>query len=507
MTVQLDEKFAAMLGQAIALGLQQGQKGRSAFGLKAPATTPSAVGWTHGVGGIFGVPGLEQDVISARITPRGISSVLKVYGDIYSQPIYPYITGFEEAGDAEPTTECETCPSGELESCIQSACFGFICRESRTLTPNRALERLNRGEFDLTLANDILGLDARDPWQVIRNYDMNTILQIATAQAMLEVGILMQNAVVPMVWQGNPANNVGTGYAEFWGLDGLISTGKVDFISGVRCDALDSDVKDFNFQQINAVVGGNFVIVRMLEYLDAYLYHNADRMNLLPVDWAIVMRPEMWYELTNIWPVAYLTTRNVVLPAGNTNFIDSARVRDMMDEMREGQYLFLNGRRHMVVLDDGIIELDNGDNANIPAGSFASNIYMVPLTYLGGRDATYLQHKDYRGVGREIAAAEGLLSNAFIISDGGRFLWALEQQKYCYTLSGKVEPRIVLRTPQLAGRINNIVYTPQQHLRQPFQDQDYFLKGGVSHRAYPYGTVYPDHARTGVTPTRGACED
>ena len=51
------------------------------------------------------------------------------------------------------------------------------------------------------------------------------------------------------------------------------------------------------------------------------------------------MRPELWYELTNVWPIAYLTTRNIVLPAGNTNMIDATRVKDDMDAMREGKFL------------------------------------------------------------------------------------------------------------------------------------------------------------------------
>jgi len=473
--------------QAIAAGVTAALKQNGSVGMKAPTGTVTT-NWIHGPGGIFGVAGSDQDVISARMTPRGISSRLQVTPDNYTHPLFPYITGIEESsGQTEPSSECETCISGETESCYQSAPYGFVCRETKELTPNRAIERINRGEVDLNLVNDILGLDMNDPWMTVRNMSQGQILQMATAWSMVEVGAMLQSKLVPMVWQGNPVNNVGTGYMEFVGLDTLIGTGKVDALTGTTCPALDSDVKDFNYQSVNTVdAHGNFSIVRLMEYMEAYVYHNADRQGLLPVEWAVVMRPELWYELTNVWPIAYLTTRNITFPTGGSSFarlnIDAARVRDMMDEMREGQFLFLNGRRHEVILDDGVYEYNSTNDENLEAGEYASNIYLVPLTYRGGRPATYLNHKDYRAAAPDIQMSR---SQDTYWTDAGRFLWTVERQKWCYTLSAKVEPRIVLRTPQLAGRLNLVKYTPAQHFRSYDQDSDYFFKGGVASRDEP----------------------
>lgn len=499
--------FSPQQAEVFATAFKQALVSATAYGTKAPIGAASATGWFHGVGGIFGVPGLDEDVISARIVPQGISSVLKVFPDQYTHPMFPYITGIEEDEDAtEPATECATCPTGVTEGCIQSACFGFICRETRELTPNRAIERINRGEVDLRLVNDILGLDMNDPFLAVRQYDRNTIMQVATVWAMLEVGVLLQNQIIPMIWAGNPANNVGTGYAEFNGLDILISTGKVDYLTGTTCPALDSDVKEFNYQLVNSIdAQGRFRIVRALVALENYLYLNAVNMRLWPVEWVVVMRPELWTELTEIWPYVYLTTRNVVLPAGNTNFLDASRMNEMRDDMRTGMYIFINGRRHRVITDHGIRVQDSTNDANVPAGSFASTIYMVPLTYMNGRDATFLQHKDYRATTPEINAAR--LQDE-IWSDAGRFLWTVERIKWCYTLSAKVEPRIVLKTPQLAGRIDHVMYAPMQVARSPWQDSDYFYKGGVEHRTFPFGRVYPDNARTiGVVPSDGHCDE
>jgi len=320
-------------------------------------------------------------------------------------------------------------------------------------------------------------------WLQSRNYDRNQLLQIATAQGMLLIAMLLQNKLVPMVWQGNPANNIGTGYAEFPGLDLLISTGKVDAITGTTCPALDSDVKEFNYRSINTVdANNNFLIVRYMSTMAAYLQHNAVRQNLAPVEWAVVMRPEAWYELTEIWPVAWLSTRNIVMPAGNTNFIDASRVAEMRDDMRAGQYLYINGLRYPVITDDGVYEYNSTNDANLEAGEFACNFYFVPLRYLGNRPATFWQHKDYRGAQLDINMAK---LEREIWTDDGRFMWTVERNKWCYTLSGKVEPRIILKVPQLAGRINHVKYSPLQHFRSSDQDSDYFVKGGVSSRTAP----------------------
>lgn len=468
------------LAQAVAEGVANAMSQKQ-FGTKAPAL-PINPNQMHGPNGLFGVAGTDRNVLSLRIAPYGISSVLRASPSLEMNPLYPYITGFETGDDqSEPDDRCSTCVSGETEACYQTAQFGYVCRETKTLEPSKLIERTNAGDLNLSLVNDILGI-RNDSMAAIRNYNRNTVLNIQTAWAMLEVGMLFQNALAPMYWQGNPANNVGDGYMEFPGLDILIGTNKVDAITGTQCESLDSDVKDYNYNDINLVQGNTFRIVRLLSYLEAYVYYNALNQNLLPATWMWCMRPELWYELTEIWPVAYLTTRNVTIPNGNTNFLDATRINDMRDAMREGQFLYTNGRRHPVVLDTGIYEANSTNDANLAAGEFASNIYLVPMTYLGTRPATYIEYKDYRVARLDWNRANGNVDDNNW-TDDGRFRWVTEQLKFCYTISGSVEPRIILKTPQLAGRLNNVKYQPEQHFRDWDEDSDYFYKGGVSLRS------------------------
>lgn len=502
--MEADERIANVAAQAAIKAVMQ-------MGYKAPIATASPTGWVHGVGGFLGVPGVDPDVISARVQPRGLLAALPMQPSVYAFPEYAYITGIEDLSDNEPSTECETCIQAVKQGCIQSACFGRICRETRTMTPARAIERINRGDIDLTLMNDMLGTTEWGPWLAGGNYNLREVLNISTMEAIVEVSASMLNPLVRMVWQGNPANNIGSGYGEFNGLDILINQNKRDYHTSVRCEALDSDVKDFAYQNINTVIAaglpgaGNVAIVRDLSALEEYLYFNALRMSLLPVDWAWVMQPAAWRELTEMWPIAYLTSRNIVMPAGNIMNIDATRVSTLRDDMRRGMTLEVNGRSHRVILDDGIAIERTADNANVPAGAVASNIYLVPLRFGGGRLATYMNYLDYRVAQPEIALAKS--QDRYWTDGTGKFLWTVEYRKYCYTLSSELRPRLVLKVPQLAGRLDNVVYSPRQEFRSPFQDDYEFHKGGTSHRAYPYGTVYPDNATGGTIPTQGICSD
>ena len=73
-------------------------------------------------------------------------------------------------------------------------------------------------------------------------------------------------------------------------------------------------------------------------------------------------------------------------------------------------------------------------------------------------------------------------------TDNGVFSWAVEQTYWCYLLALKTEQRVGLLTPQLAGKIQNIRYSPLQQLRSPFPSSPYFMDGGLSTR--PIGTKY-----------------
>jgi hypothetical protein len=298
---------------------------------------------------------------------------------------------------------------------------------------------------------------------------------------MVTAGISIERVLSRLMWQGSPANNTaGGGYKEFPGLDNQIATGQVDAETNTLCPALDSDIKNFGY---NLVDGTTLDIVEYVSMMEQYLRYNAVQMGLDPVQWVFVMRPELWFELSAVWPCRYLSHRCQTDTGANPIVINDNVNVAMRDAMRNGLYIDVNGNRYPVVLDVGIFEHNNQNSANCPAGSYASSIYMVPLTITGGFPVTYREHLDYRQAASDIALLNGMQS---FWTDDGIFMWAIEQTNFCYKLVVKTEQRVILRTPHLAGKIQAVRYSPLQHLREAIDTTSpYFADGGVSLRSDP----------------------
>lgn len=431
----------------------------------------------HGPGGIWTGPGLERDVISAHVRPFGLASRLRLLPTVDVNPQFGILTGFT-AGDTNDNTywvtqHCADVPAGYMKSCTLTAQFGTIRVDSQTIDMDDVMLRLHRGDFtDLVLNGELLGLTGLNP----ADTGQGDVLNLVTASEMVQMGIQTERLLSRAIWQGAVANN------QFPGLANQIATGQVDVNTNAACPAADSDVKDF---ALDFVGGGGRDIVEYMSMLEFYLNYNAMTMGLDPVDWVIVMRPELWFELTAVWPCAYNTTRcvNAMTGAGtNSQTVIDGRENIMeRDRMRQAMSIDINGRNYPVVTDTGIFEHNNINNANLNPAQFASSIFFVPLTIRGGLPVTYRQYLDYRQAQRDVSYANGKLDIWW--TDNGVYAWAVEQTKWCYKFSLKSQQRIVLRAPHLAGRIDNVAYEPLQHLRDAHPNDPYFSDGGVSLRA------------------------
>jgi hypothetical protein len=422
----------------------------------------------HGSGGIFSGPGLDRDVITAHVRPYGISGMLPMLPSIDQDPRFASLTGYTAEVGSQPEYACEDAPIRYVKGCNLTARFGRIRFDTNTIDVDDVMLRVNRGDFtDLLLRGQVLGLETVAP----EGLSEDGILNIVTQSEMVGVGVAFERELNRQIWQGSFA--VAN---EFPGLDAQIATGQIDADTSAACPALDSDVKNYNYNMISAS------IVTYLSMLEWYLKHNAMTMGLDPVQWVIAMRPELWFELTAMWPCAYHSVKcSPQVDTNSTVFIDGRDNTTERDAMRNGMYIDINGTRYPVVVDTGIFEHNNVNNANLNPGQYASTIYMVPLSITGGFPVTYREHVQFQGASADVARLRGLEN--FFWTDGGRYSWALEFTKWCYKIAAKTEQRVILRTPQLAGRIDAVGYEPLQHLRAPQPDSPYFADGGVSLRA------------------------
>lgn len=436
---------------------------------KAPASF-STYTPLHGPGGIWTTPGLERDVVSAHVRPFGIADTLPLIPTVNVSPHFGTLTGFTDVTGDEPDYACEDAPSGYVKGCTLSAQLGLLRRDSQTIDMDDVMLKLHRGDFtDLVLRGQVLGLTNLNP----SDTNQSDILNLVTASEMVNVGVQVERLLSRQIWQGSVA------LGQFPGLDAQIATGQVDAVTGALCPAMDSDVKDFAYDFVG---GSGRDIVEYLSMLEFYLNHNAMTMGLEPVTWVIAMRPELFFELTAVWPCLYNTHRcgSADLGSNSQVVIDGRDNVSERDAMRNGRYLDINGKRYPVILDTGIYEHNNVNNGNLNPGEYASSIYFVPLSITGGMPVTYREYLDYRQAARDVAYTQGKLDAWW--TDNGVFSWALTQEKWCYKFHVKTQQRVILRVPQLAGRIDAVAYTPLQHLREGYPDSPYFFDGGVSLR-------------------------
>jgi hypothetical protein len=470
-----DKQLLGALAQALAPHLGQ----------KVVATGTPSTPYTHGPGGLFGVAGIERDLFHTRIDGIGLSSVFPVRGSVLTDPLFGYVTGYQDVSGTVPDGVCDDPrTAGAEKSCLQTAPFGRYTFKTREAEINRIGQLINRGEFDdLDLVNDPIAPEMGRTIFPNISPDKQLAAGAEILARKLELGIAFANELSRQTYIGDPANNsAGGGHEEFMGLDLLISTNKVDAITGQDCPSLDSDVKDFNYTDV-CDENADPDIVRVLTTLWRQVNHIARHTAMQPVRWTFAMRTGLFWELTDCWPCSYLTHR-CDFSSDNAEVVvntpDNIRLRD---EMRNGNFLLIDGVRVPVVLDDNIVEEQSGDNSQVPAGCSASDIYLVPLTVRGRIAVTFWQFYDYQQ-GTMQAVVDGRVTNRFW-TDAGMYLWTWDTRNFCLVHEAKIEPRIIMRTPQIAGRLQNVVYCWLQHPRDPQPDDPYFVDDGVTERAAP----------------------
>lgn len=476
---------------AEALGPIMAQQQAVRYGLKHDATgNPITVGYSHGPGGLLTFPGVDPDVFNAAMGFDSMLSQLPAMPSVYTNPTFMSITGIGDDSGSEKVDVCDDAPvAGLMAGCLLTSVFGRYERATPELELNRLGQRNDRADpLDLRLIGSPLARtgifdsgvrDPNAPGDVFTNevsrkfWERNTSLHRLLAQ---------------QLWSGTPANNTGGGgYKELTGFNVLINTGHRDAETGAVCGNMDSYMVDFNYNRIDG--NGLANIVPAITNMYHQLYRRAELSGMLPVRWTIAMRSQLFYELTSIWPCSYLSFRcatpliniNGAGPASMVGNIDAQDAIRFRDEMRSGKFLMIDGVRLDVVLDDAIPELSGNDSGgNFPAGCFSTDIYFIPMSVMASRAVTYLEYFQYAN-----PSLEDALGNMILGRIEGAFLTWPRQTNQCVVWQTKVEPRLIMRTPWLAARMQHVVYCPIQHEQEAFPGDPYFLNEGRTSRPGP----------------------
>jgi hypothetical protein len=457
---------------------------------KASGTTPGVP--STGYNGLFNTPGLDPNIVTTYIPPDGLENFLERAGhvrtSVYDNPIFGIITGQTAYSGTQPTTGCdENVPTpGNLKLCQQTWGFGEMTLKSQPIEMDKLGKLINNGSpVDFNLLNNPFASDVAS--QLVPQ-NVNDFFRSTVAKATLELANDFKRVYAPLVWDGNPVNTAGSsgGYKEFNGLNRIVNTGYQDVISSQACAAADSLVMNF----ANGIVQNNASgIVRMFVETYRDRQYLAQQTQFGQVNYAWVMRKQLFLALTEVWPCAYFTFRcYTAAPSGSsaTAFVESTAQAALRDSMRNGQYLLIDGVQVPVIIDNTLDE----DNAG--AGNFQSNAYLLPLSAPGkfgetGGQLLYMEYFDYRA---QYGVQQGFQSmgpdNIYKVSGDGRFIAVLlSPTAFCRQVMMRTSKRVILRTPFLAGRIDNIRYNVYIHERNWQPGTSFFVDGGRSSFAGP----------------------
>lgn len=462
-------------------------------GFKHDVTGAPVGPYGHGVGGLFSMPGQDAKIFSAMLQPQlSIINDLPVltadpvpgagYGG-YQQEFFTTITGVtaSQQDDAnQPTQECQPFPRGGLmKVCTLVSPYARYGAQLDQLNIEQLGMLTNPADptylQNMNLQNPPLGPTAPG--------GLNNILYNEFSRRAFTAIQGYALKVAEKVWTGDPALSASSNrWKDVLGLNTQINTGnKRDALSSQLCTIMNSDVKNYNY---GIVSGANTTISNVIDTVWQFLNVKARQSGLMPVRWKLYMRSQLFDELTKIWPIIYYQQ----LIAAATTMGSSARfnfgtdVMQLREQMREQLFLPIRNARVEVGLDDGIPER-NGDpstsgfNAALLSGQFASDMYFVPLTVLGGIPVTYMEPFNQANAITEQVIRDGRILNTFT-SDGGMYRWYTLQTRGCVQWDFVSQFRLVLRTPNIAGRIQNVGYAPLQHFPDAFNSSSYFADGG-----------------------------
>lgn len=470
------------LAEALLPELQQMQ-GRQ-YGVKHDVTGgPIAAGYSHGPGGLLSFPGVDNEVFHTIMGNKSIMGQLPAIASLFAAPTYYTITGVQDESGSEASEDCDPSPiAGLMKACLTTSVFGRYKRQTAQLEINRLGLLNDRADpMDLTLVGSPIhgsGLFASGPSDPSVPGDL---LTNEVSRKFWELAMILHRLLAVELWNGNPANDAGeTGSRkQMTGLSLLVNTGYVDAETNQACPSMDSYISNFSFGRVDQAAGADNIIAAITN-MYYQVRSRAERTGVNPVRWVFAMREQLFRELTAVWPCSYLSFRCITGNPNATEFIDAQDAVRFRDEMRAGSYLLIDGIRVPVILDDGITELTNTTNANVPSGCFGTDIYLIPMSVIGGRQVTFLEYFQY-----DNPSIRDALQNMVLAKIDGAWLIVPVQTRQCIQFEVKIEPRLVMRTPWLASRLQNVVYCPVQHIRDPFPDDPYHVDGGRTERQGP----------------------
>ncbi len=436
--------------------------------------TPTGTSPLYGAGGLFGICGVDPVLVNACVSPIGIESWLTWVASDIESPIYDALTQIESSGYAQ-SGMCTDCGRPSFRECAQTACFGRVCQMTNEHALDQLGMRMNPGVPRMALFGNIT--DAAGNVLIPQGQP----IQDAFTLEVMGAAYNLRHLVAQYLWTGNPANNLG-GHWEFPGFQIIVNTGKVDALTGIACNGLDSYLFPYN-AIIGAAGAGSIVDFFTSAYRTLRFRMEGGGFDARSADMRIWMHPRHWDCVADAYACLYgLVCNNMGAATRN----DAMALAEFRDRMRAEMAVPIDGDWVPVGLDTQIplTTVSVGNETG-----FRGDIYFLTKSI----DDRTILWGEYQNLASTASATLAWFRRMFgsspiAVTDGGRYFVApTVEGGLCVDARVFVKPRLLCRMPQFQGRITGVTCVPLgQYADVTGSGGIYERGGGPSSKPYMY---------------------
>jgi hypothetical protein len=443
-------------------------------------STPALQGPLQGnpnLGGLFSAPGVRPDRFSAMSRVRSLSRLLTPEpSDIYNE-IISIVTGATDGSGSNPSDYCgNPANPGALKQCTQTKLFGKWFSKSNLQSVNDIGYLRNRADIPGTILNSAPQDFPLIPDIMWRLADTRSTLQYELYMQ----GVMRERSLEQVIITGDSSksnSNTKSGYIkEMDGLDLMIKTGYAD-TSGVLCPAADSIVINFGNATIGGTIGGGDgrTITQVISDLWYAAQDRATQVGMGETEFVFVGRKEMFRALTDYYSNTYATSRfqAATLTAGSPVIQIATDANNLRLEMLNGQYLIVEGIPVPFVFSDGMPLVGLGSN------NYQSDLFLVPLSWQGRK---LLRLEYFNLANQYITEWNGFINpEKRAVLNNGMYAMGYRSNGFCDEILFAATERLILETPFLAGRVDDIVFNYLAQTRNAIPGQSLYVNGGTSY--------------------------
>lgn len=427
-----------------------------------------------GYNGLLSDYGVRPDMYTTAPRTDSLFAEIPLFpSEILNEKI-EILTGVTDVQGTNPTGFCGTPPTfGNLKVCQQIYSFGKFYLGSGVIDLTTVGSLVNRADTPRQLLNSGR-VDNRLVPSILADMPFDT--RDERASLLYTAGFGIERAFDRVSITGstaNTGNSAETGFIqEFNGLDALIKTGYVDADTSQACPAADSKVITFGANINNTIAGGDGRdLVEALVDLYTAQRDLAEMLGLV-VDFRFVMTRAMFRVVSEVWACNYSTSR-----CSQGDFALNVYANDVVtlrDNMQRGSYLLISGEQIPVRFASGIPQ-----GGGVTANSFTQDIYLVPMR-VNGEASLYM---DYFPMDNPYVQRFADMMPERTYMNNGLYAVSPSRTQNCIQFSFAAKPRLILRTPFLAGRLDDITFTDLRGTRTPYPDESFYANGGVTYRS------------------------